>query len=108
MAPGPLCPLLRLLVMGLGLALLCAAAAERVPGTLGAEKGLGVRGRESSAGFGDQALVSRRGPNWGDMGSWIRSPDTTLPRQGRSRLTQSVILSTGLSCLPVQPGGLLS
>lgn len=43
MARGPLCPLLRLLVLGLGLALLCAAAGERVSGTLCADKGLGVR-----------------------------------------------------------------
>lgn len=43
MAPGPLCPLLRLLVLGLSLALLCAAAGERVSGTLCADKGLGVR-----------------------------------------------------------------
>uniref|UniRef100_E1BJH6 TNF receptor superfamily member 12A n=3 Tax=Bos TaxID=9903 RepID=E1BJH6_BOVIN len=33
MAPCPLRPLLRLLVLGLGLALLRAAAGERVPGT---------------------------------------------------------------------------
>ncbi|XP_061066299.1 tumor necrosis factor receptor superfamily member 12A isoform X1 [Eubalaena glacialis] len=39
MSPGPLRPLLRLLVLGLGLALLRAAAGERVPGTTPCSRG---------------------------------------------------------------------
>lgn len=44
MALSPLLrPLLRLLVLGLGLALLCAAAGEPVSGMPGARLGLGAR-----------------------------------------------------------------
>lgn len=43
MAPGLQRPLLRLLVLWLGLALLCSVAGERVPGTPGDEQGLGRR-----------------------------------------------------------------
>lgn len=67
MAPGLLRPLPRLLVLGLGLALLGAVAGERVPGTPGAGPGLcGRPGASLPPGIGEPALGTQRtGPIWG-------------------------------------------
>lgn len=111
MALGPLRPLPRLLVLGLGLALLGAAGGERVPGTPGAGWAGGRGGPGSlSPGIGEPALGTRRtGPNLGGSrrtrGFGVRcSPDTALPGPERFiPLRTSSAVSASVS--PISNGG---
>lgn len=82
----------RLLVLGLGLALLGAAAGERVPGTQGAGPGLGGRPRgqreslagDRGAGIGDPENGAELGGTRRTWGFGVRwSPDSALPGQER-------------------------
>lgn len=110
MAPLLLRPWLRQFVLGLGLALLCAAAGERVPGMPGAEQGLGggrgCRGTLGSGsgirlwGLGDGAEQGTRDPGQVSRHRvhWSREVPLAL----------SFIFSPGFSFPPVQFGGLLS
>lgn len=92
MVPGPLRPLPRLLVLGLGLALLGAAVGERVPGTPGAGPGLGGRPRgpgepltgDRGVGIGDPENGAELGGTRRTRGFGVRwFPDTALPGQER-------------------------
>lgn len=80
MAPLLLRPLLRLFVLGLGLALLCAAAGERMPGMPGAEQGLGG-GRGSRGTLGSGSGIRLWGLGEGsEQGAWDPGSGLQTPR----------------------------
>lgn len=81
MALAPLRPLPRLPVLGLGLALLCAAAGEPVSGTPGARLGWEGRREDRGAPAGDAGARLREPEEGGTGGAWDRgSGSSQAPR----------------------------